>query len=448
VLALILWRSFPSSIDARHLWIRERVQEAFGIPPGGDAAAEMDAFFEKEKHALVVEHFLMANGLPALVFMYQLPAPLPTNDPQGRILLDQELSTFLEMLKFEEDKLQAARKCFLDHGVLSYTVAKELDEEEWKELGLTNQARIKILRSLPTWEMPPPRPILSMNYSQGHSITGQKLVYLVRISKGEGSKAVSDTQPEQDVLYGEMSGDPTLSFGLYLQDVCHPLLKAVERADWGRLPTDKTDAFLATVHEAGESVIEAADTMSMGLQLEMPDAIYTENDVKKRSLEGFSEDAVMVESFEKLVTKWSKQVETFLREQAQAIPVDKKDPGPRVEIRHWQRRLDSVSAVINQLRQIPSKVVFGTLKHASKISKVLQDWRVVHTTLTDAQHEARNTRNYLLQLGPHVESFYEGDMVAMIEDIPALLQGISRNFNAGLTPINTDSRRSTISNPL
>lgn len=210
----------------------------------------MDDFFEKEKHAVVIEHFLMANGLPALVFMYQLPAPLPTNDPQGRILLDQELSTFLEMLKFEEDKLQAARKCFLDSGVLTFAQAKELDEEAWKELGLTNQTRIKVLRALPTWEMPPPRPVLSLNYSRGHMVTGQKVVYFCRISKGKASKAVSDTTPEQDVLYGEMAGDPALSFGLYLQDVCHPLLAAHERDEWGFLPADKTDEFLATVKEA------------------------------------------------------------------------------------------------------------------------------------------------------------------------------------------------------
>ena len=103
------------------------MQEAFGIQNGTDAKAEMDDFFEKEKHALVIEHFLMANGLPALVFLYQLPDPLPTNDPQGRVVLDQELSAFLEMLKFEEDKLQATRRCFLDAAVLSLAQARELD---------------------------------------------------------------------------------------------------------------------------------------------------------------------------------------------------------------------------------------------------------------------------------------------------------------------------------
>lgn len=44
--------------------------------------------------------------------------------------------------------------------------------------------------------------------------------------------------------------------------------------------------------------------------------------------------------------------------------------------------------MINQLHQIPPKVVFGTLRHASKISKVLQEWKSVHSRLTDAQHEA------------------------------------------------------------
>lgn len=42
---------------------------------------------------------------------------------------------------------------------------------------------------------------------------------------------------------------------------------------------------------------------------------------------------------------------------------------------------------------------------------------------------------YLLQLARHVESLYEGDMLAVIEDIPALLQElrivqeISRHYN-------------------
>jgi len=368
--------------------------------------------------------------------------------------MDVELTTFLEVpiVKWhrlshflssldtiplcptpQELKLMDLKEIFRRQQLYKYEQVKSLSDEGWKQLDLENVPRLKILRAIPKWVMPEPRPILALNFSRGKYITGEKLLYLVRNGLDSTVKKVSESNPETDILYGEMFGDPTETYGMFLKDVCGPLLEALPHENWGMVKQENRKEFLNVVKEAGMSVMEAAQVMSEGLHLEPPKGRFSEHDIKKRHLEIMASEKDTVNEFESLLVTWCKQLNGFLVEKPVGME-ERHDPGPRRQIQFWNMRVARLSAIINQLNQIPSKCVLGTLRYAGP-SKALADWKNLNVRLTDAHNEAKNNAAYLSQMSKHVEVLYSGTMLEMIEALPPLLkslrivQEISRYYN-------------------
>ncbi|NWU99457.1 DYH5 protein, partial [Upupa epops] len=109
------------------------------------------------------------------------------------------------------------------------------------------------------------------------------------------------------------------------------------------------------------------------------------------------------------------------------------DLGPRAELDYWKKRLSKFNYLTDELKSPDVTAVLGVLTAAK--SKLLKNWRVLDSRITDAVNEAKDNVKYLYSLEKYYHPLYNSDPVSMVDAIPGLInaikmiQSISQYYN-------------------
>ncbi|XP_069709589.1 dynein axonemal heavy chain 5 [Phaenicophaeus curvirostris] len=139
-----------------------------------------------------------------------------------------------------------------------------------------------------------------------------------------------------------------------------------------------------------------------------------------------------LERIEVCMKGWTKQIQQVLAENDQ-LRKEVDDLGPRAELDYWKKRLSKFDHLMDQLKSPDVKAVLGVLAAAK--SKLLKNWRMLDSRITDAANEAKDNVKYLYSLEKCYDPLYSSDPVSMVDAIPGLIntikmiQSISRYYN-------------------
>jgi dynein heavy chain, axonemal len=203
------------------------------------------------------------------------------------------------------------------------------------------------------------------------------------------------------------------------------VLSNMTDANWGKLEgkegqmakvdfLSKLSTFVSTLQGAQESINERV-ILKPSDKYDLTQ-LKTANDYVNAA--GNSE---ALSSIEEIVRVWTKQIELVLAESEQ-IRREADNIGPRAELDYWKKRTSKFNYLLDQLKEQRVKAAIGVLQAAK--SRMLAKWKELDMRITDSANEARDNVKYLYTLERFCDPLYNSDPVAMLNDIPGLINAI------------------------
>lgn len=203
-----------------------------------------------------------------------------------------------------------------------------------------------------------------------------------------------------------------------MSDLYVPILR--EQQQWGKLPAEHLEEFLASTAKFGGMLTEAAASLSGGVELTMPDPKYADLDLKPAALASAAGDEDVLQDMEECLTDWCREAEALLH-QTNKIR-DGEEPGPDTELEFWRTRMSNFNSITEHLKTKECKLVLGICAHAK--TKGYLRWRALDIQITDAANEAKDNVKYLATLEKSLEPMYNARVAEITESLPALMTNI------------------------
>jgi len=294
-----------------------------------------------------------------------------------------------------------------------------------------------------------PEILLSIG-GDGDKLEG-KCFYLLR----DSNRAINiRNYQDTTVLCGEVTADILQTFESTLSQVFHPLLQRQD--EWGLIKQQTTkQAFLEHMSKYDADLNRKIQNLSGDVELRNPSSKYDNIEQKPAAYAKAAKDSAILEHFTEIVTSWCDVITKYLEDDRSNIPLDKDDnSGPDVEIEYWSRRLLTLISITEQLKTKPNRVVTGVLKaralkaegedsstavvvskqsshddahgHSEQetIRVLLERWREVDLTITDALNEAKDNVRYLENLRRVIEPLYIEAPAAICDTMPSLMNSM------------------------
>jgi dynein heavy chain, axonemal len=196
-------------------------------------------------------------------------------------------------------------------------------------------------------------------------------------------------------------------------------------ANWGKLEgkegqmakvdfLSKLSTFVSTLQGAQESINERV-ILKQSEKYDLSQ-LQTMNDYMNAA-----SNSETLSSIEEIVRAWMKQIELVLAESEQ-IRREADNIGPRAELDYWKKRTSKFNYLLDQIKEQRVKAALGVLQAAK--SRTLVKWKELDMGITNSANEARDNVKYLYTLEKFCDPLYNSDPVAMLNDIPGLINAI------------------------
>ena len=160
-------------------------------------------------------------------------------------------------------------------------------------------------------------------------------------------------------------------------------------------------------------------SMSKEVELQQPDPRFVLEDNKPSAWARAAMDTETLMHYENLVESWCANIERLLMEKPKG---ETEDSDPNSEYDYWRQRMTCFNSVAEQLRRKQSKNILGVLQTAK--SKVINRWKMIDNSVTDALNESKDNNKYLSALEKYTEPLYRPNPLLAMDVLPALINNI------------------------
>ncbi|KAL7690391.1 putative AAA+ ATPase domain, dynein heavy chain region D6 P-loop domain-containing protein [Plasmopara halstedii] len=233
------------------------------------------------------------------------------------------------------------------------------------------------------------------------------------------------------LTFGVLDSSVLVSIETHLSQLFQPLLTSQDANFWGKVEIGIRNDFVQDLKAFVVNVQENLQAMNTGLELRKPDKRY--DTTNSRSLSKLSSDGNAVQHFVELVKDWCKQTEAYLEGNDQEV-WESHEAGPATELEYWNRRLQRLVGITEQLKTKECKMVTGVLHvfcklqegeaDKLKVTQLLRQWKQIDAIITEALNEAKDNVKYLATLERFIEPLYTGTPSSVVDALPALLNSV------------------------
>ena len=278
-----------------------------------------------------------------------------------------------------------------------------------------------------------------------------------------------DITSNDEVLFGELTGNPLDSLNTVVRDVFAPFIQSAihsgDRSIWGSGGEDMRTEFVSHLSKFSVEMGQILQSLSGGISLKTS-AIITDALPKDGSIINLHEvmkaesNLGLVKAAEELLEGWSRQIETFIEHTIELRMENDsgEDPGPRTELDAWRTRMQRITSITEQLKTIQCRTVLGVLyfvnnpklvhgasntpeldKCRHSVTGLLRRWKLLEVSVNEALNEAKDNVKYLTSLDKSLEPLYSSTPLGVIEGLPALMNSL-RMVNSIARYFNTNER--------
>ncbi len=218
--------------------------------------------------------------------------------------------------------------------------------------------------------------------------------------------------------------------------------------EWGRSNIEQKNEFGSEMNRFTTNIDAALESMSCGIELSSPKGGLSQilgPEEAKDIFQGIEEEPGLIGDMETLLEEWCEDIERYLSEpinsngntqvdsraKKSALPFDK---GPKGELDFWRARMQRLNSITENLRSERCKKVVAVLstspkgsggdRSKTKAPALLQRWKQIDISVTEAANESKDNIKYLSSLQRFVGPLYGGTVGAMTDSLPALLNSV------------------------
>ena len=276
-------------------------------------------------------------------------------------------------------------------------------------------------------------PLISSRYDVFMTSSATSLdegcVYFARMH----SKAITASNVETDVIFGELTSDILLALSDTLRDLIIP---SMDSTNWGKLHSNKSEGKIATfldgLSKYQRSLESASSVMEETVQLKAPN-LFDVQDTAASCVRAAANTEI-VQNFEDVLEGWLKNLERMIGRN-NLIRSESETDGPQAELEHWKSQMTLFNSITQQIRSSKDcRVVLGVLRAAN--SPLLKRWAVMDARITDCANESKDNVKYLYTVEQFSEPLRTSTPVEAIGLLPPLLfsirnmQSVARYFNS------------------
>eukprot|EP01038_Epipyxis_sp_PR26KG_P006437 gene6437-8857_t len=257
-------------------------------------------------------------------------------------------------------------------------------------------------------------------------------VYFMKVKKGKDNDdhyAIDPSKIHDGSLSFGIIRAPLESLEVILRCVYKPMMQDMGNDIWGTASVEQKSEFLSSLDLFSRSLQESIRNISGGLELTKPN-----EKVEYQSLSAASDPALVLESLN-LLQEWCSKIEKYL-DDSDRSRWETPDSGPDTELDYWRSRMQRLTSITEQLKSKSVKSVISLLSSATRyaendpyidfqrVSTLLAQWREIDVQITEAANEAKDNVKYLSTLERFFEPLYGKDPSAIIDTLPALINGV------------------------
>ncbi|CEO98004.1 hypothetical protein PBRA_006118 [Plasmodiophora brassicae] len=237
---------------------------------------------------------------------------------------------------------------------------------------------------------------------------------------------------DETVLSGDVQADLLGQLEATLSQLCIPGLQqgmqgAASEGAWGMVRSDADRAaFLSAAAKFDDGLRRIISNMGSELNLQEVDEPVASIDATPSAYELAAKDPSNVAYCMQVLASWCKSIREYVDEP------DKTDAsqitsGPEVEIERWNRRMLTLTRIVEQLRKPHGQVVVGIGALPGSVLTILElldEWRETDAALSDALNEAKDNVRFLENLRKFIEPLYTEPPAIISESLPAIMNSM------------------------
>ena len=246
-----------------------------------------------------------------------------------------------------------------------------------------------------------------------------------------------DRLPSFGIIRGTLN-----SFDTLVRYLHRPIMEESDTEDWGEASEKQRECFFQSLNVFSGDLERSIRNMSSGIDLSQPDW-----DIERYSTETVVGLDMIFRSID-LLSEWCLQIDDYLclsdiDSSSCELGIGSDGLGPQFELNYWENKMLKLASVAEQLNRrnegvnsvitILATAVRST-SHTSKdtdtyldtqrVLSLLSKWREIDSKITAAVNEAKDNVRYISTLERFFEPLYGGNILAIIDILPALLNSM------------------------
>lgn len=248
---------------------------------------------------------------------------------------------------------------------------------------------------------------------------------------------------DSDLLFGEISATPLKSIETMLASQFTALFSTSN--EWGKTNIDQKLEFDSELYKFTDEVGIALQNLSHGIKLRSIESnireILDSKDLDS-ILDIVDDDPSIIQNLKSIFEEWCKEIEEYMTKQIQDLDSSSKksmskgyltEEGPRGELEFWRHKMQLLNSITEQQSSPRSQQIAKILEEFCKsardksrygIPNVLRRWKDIDIFVTEAANETKDNIKYLSSLQRFIGPFYDGNIKAMCDAIPALVNSV------------------------
>lgn len=215
--------------------------------------------------------------------------------------------------------------------------------------------------------------------------------------------------------------------------------------EWGKTNIDQKLEFDSELYKFTDDVGIALQNLSHGIKLRSIENNVRETLGSKDSdsiLDIVNNDPTIIQNLKNILEEWCKDIEDYMTKQIQHLDLSTKkskstgyltEKGPKAELEFWRHKMQLLSSIMEQQSSPRSRQIVQILEEFCKsatdksrygIPNVLRRWKDIDIFVTEAANETKDNIKYLSSLQRFLGPFYDGNIKAMTDAIPALVNSV------------------------
>jgi dynein heavy chain len=250
-----------------------------------------------------------------------------------------------------------------------------------------------------------------------------------RPKDGEIYYAIDPTKfTDGNLSFGVMRA-PLESLEAMMRCVYKPMIQQLGNDAWGHASVEHKTELLSSIDNFTKGLQESIRSISGGLELRRPD-----ERVEMLGSNAAADPSLVAHSLN-LLQEWCIKIEKYL-DDSDRSRWETPESGPDTELIYWRNRTQRLTSITEQLKGKAVKAVISVLSSASRyaeneglidfqrVATLLSQWKEIDVQITEAANEAKENVKFLSTIERFFEPLYGNDVSAIIDTLPALINGI------------------------